>query len=97
VYAGAAKALPFLVEGGSTAAETAQQVFNARNQLKVVFRLGLAQHWHMYTWEQVTAKYGNDTARIIAGATRTNPMVNTVGATGLAGGTVNLSSWGFHE
>ncbi len=89
-YAGLAKGLPL-------AYDTAEEVFAARNVLKQTFRLDTFPNSRVYTWEQITTKYGGDSAKIIAAATRTNPMVNAAGAASVVGSVVNLGAGGCHE
>jgi RHS repeat-associated protein len=90
-YAGAAKALPAVVGGGQVTEEAARAVSSARNTLKVATRLGAFPNYRMFTWEQITTKYGTDYAKIISKASQTNPILNTAGGAMAGGAAVNLS------
>jgi hypothetical protein len=79
-YAGAAK-------GISLTARTAEEVVQARNALKVAFRVGIDQTSRIYTAEQMLSKYGSAEA-VIAAAGRTNTAWNVAGAS-TVGGAIN--------
>jgi len=90
-YAGVAKSLPAVVGAGQVTKEAAMAVSSARNTLKVAARFGAFSKDRMYTWEQVTAKYGTDYAKIIYKSTYTSPPFNTAGGIMAGGAAVNLS------
>jgi RHS repeat-associated protein len=79
-YAGIAKAI-------SLTAESAEIAVQARNSLKVAFRLGLNRTARVYATDAIIAKYGEEGA--IQAAGRTNLGFNTAGAAGAASGLVN--------
>ncbi len=86
-YAGAAKALPFLIRGGNTM-ERALAISAARNELKLLFRGGLFPESRMHAAQTVIETYGTPEA-IIAAATRTNSAFNVAGVMGVAGAAYN--------
>ena len=75
-YAGAAKALPLIVKASSSELRRALTISAARNQLKLIARLGMFPKHKMYTQWEVLAKYGRNPQAIIDAATRTNKIIN---------------------
>jgi len=91
-YAGAAKALPFVIREGASELDRALAISGARNTLKRVFRFGLFPNWRMPTAAQILEATNRDPAQIIEKSTRTNPVANAIGANAAAGSAVNLST-----
>jgi RHS repeat-associated protein len=76
-YAGAAKAI-------SLTAKTYHEAVNARNALKIGFRLGFDKTSRIYTPSQMLQYHGT-AEKVIQGAGKTNPAWNIGGAAGVAG------------
>ena len=90
-YAGTAKALLLLIRAGSTELERALSISAARNTLKQAFRLNPWSTSRIFSSSQVLLKYGPIPDAIIAGATKTNAVINRFGAYAAAGAIVNYA------
>jgi hypothetical protein len=88
-YAGAARAIPLMVEasGGEVAAALEASVL--RNTLKGIFRGG-ASTFRIYDPAKLLAgKYAGDAAEMLVAAARTNRYLNALGATMAVAGPVS--------
>jgi RHS repeat-associated protein len=74
-----------LAKGFSLGAATAEGAFEARNTLKIAFRLGLNKTARIYSFEQISNKYKGAEEAIRAAAGRTDVGFNAAGAAGVAG------------
>jgi RHS repeat-associated protein len=88
-YAGLAKGIPLIA--GEATEEAARWALNARNSLKIIFRLGLDRTSRIVDLAALELKYGpgNWTA-IIEAAGRTSATWNAGGAAGVLGGAAAL-------
>jgi hypothetical protein len=89
-YAAGAKALPFLIRGGSSPLGRALRISAARNTLKRAFRLNPFSKSRIYSSQQVVSKYGANPQAIIDAATTTNMPLNILGGTAATGATTNI-------
>jgi len=89
-YAGAAKSLCLIK--GANALDRARKISDARNKLKAIFRLGAFPNYRNMPWADVLRRYGNDPARIIGAARRTNPFFNRAGAGAVGGSIINIGT-----
>jgi len=92
LYAGAAKALPFLIRSGETELARALEISAARNTLKQIGRVGLFPNWRMPTAAEVLLKYKSDPAEIIRASTHTNAAVNATAVDATVGAVVGIAT-----
>jgi RHS repeat-associated protein len=90
-YAGAAKCLRLIK--APNALDRARKIADARNKLKDLFRLGQFKNFRKPTFDQLLNRY-KTAEGIIDAATRTNPLLNGVGAGAAAGAIINVGTSG---
>jgi RHS repeat-associated protein len=93
-YGGLARALPHLVRAGSTELERALAASALRNTMKRGFRLNPWSSYRVYSEAEVIEKYHGVASEIMAGATRTDPVLNAMGAAAATGAALNRSECG---
>jgi RHS repeat-associated protein len=83
-YAAALKTLPLIRGAGEL--DRAAKVVRTRNNLKRIFRLGTFPNFRAYSFTHVFLKYEGDLDAVVRASTRSNKVLNAMGATSVGRG-----------